>query len=144
MTVIIDGTTGINKVQDSTISAAKLDGEQTGTAPVFGARAWAVFDGTLTGTNAPLASGNVTSITRNGVGDYSVTFTTPMPDINYAVTAVCNSTASYANVMTTVVFVNRTGTTLEAPTVNGFRLATTSSNDGAGRDVSKVCIAVYR
>lgn len=58
---------------------------QTGSAPVFGARAWCVFDGTLTGTNAPLAGGNVTSVTRNGAGDYTVNFTTAMPDTNYSV-----------------------------------------------------------
>jgi hypothetical protein len=31
------------------------------------------------------ASGNVTSITDNGSGDYTINFTTAMPDANYSV-----------------------------------------------------------
>lgn len=53
----------------------------TGSAPVFACRAWVNFDGT--GTVAIRASGNVSSITDNGVGDYTVNFTTAMPDANY-------------------------------------------------------------
>jgi len=54
-----------------------------GTAPVYAARAWVNFNGT--GTVAIRASGNVTSITDNGTGDYTVNFTTAMPDANYEV-----------------------------------------------------------
>lgn len=45
-------------------------------------RAWVNFNGT--GTVAIRASGNVSSITDNGTGDYTVNFTTAMPDANYA------------------------------------------------------------
>ena len=50
-------------------------------ARAFGCRAWVNFDGT--GTVAIRASGNVSSITDNGTGDYTVNFTTAMPDANY-------------------------------------------------------------
>jgi hypothetical protein len=46
-------------------------------------RAWVNFDGT--GTVAIRAAGNVASITDNGTGDYTVNFTTAMPDANYCV-----------------------------------------------------------
>ena len=49
---------------------------------MFACRAWVNFDGT--GTVAIRASGNVSSITDNGTGDYTVNFTTAMPDANYA------------------------------------------------------------
>jgi hypothetical protein len=52
-------------------------------ATAYGCRAWVNFDGT--GTPAIRASGNVSSITDNGTGDYTVNFTTAMPDANYAV-----------------------------------------------------------
>jgi hypothetical protein len=52
-------------------------------AVAYGCRAWVHFDGT--GTPAIRASGNVSSITDNGTGDYTVNFTTAMPDANYAV-----------------------------------------------------------
>ena len=51
-------------------------------ATAYGCRAWVNFNGT--GTVAIRASGNVSSITDNGTGDYTVNFTTAMPDANYA------------------------------------------------------------
>jgi len=53
----------------------------SGSAPSYSARAWVNFNGT--GTVAILASGNVSSLTDNGVGDYTINFTTAMPDTNY-------------------------------------------------------------
>jgi hypothetical protein len=47
----------------------------------YGCRAWVNFNGT--GTVAIRGSGNVTSITDNGTGLYTVNFTTSMPDVNY-------------------------------------------------------------
>jgi hypothetical protein len=55
----------------------------SGSAPVYACRAWVNFNGT--GTVAIRASGNVSSITDNGTGQYTVNFTTAMPDANYGV-----------------------------------------------------------
>lgn len=52
-------------------------------ATAYGCRAWVNFNGT--GTVAIRASGNVSSITDNGTGDYTINFTTSMPDVNYSV-----------------------------------------------------------
>jgi hypothetical protein len=54
------------------------------------AKAWVNFDGTGTFSPNPSttkirAAFNVTSITDNGLGDYTVTFTTALADANYAV-----------------------------------------------------------
>ena len=54
----------------------------TGTAPIYACRAWVNFDGT--GTVSIRDSGNVSSISDNGTGDYTVNFTTAMPDSNYS------------------------------------------------------------
>ena len=54
----------------------------SGTAPLYMCRAWVNFNGT--GTVAIRASGNVSSITDNGTGDYTVNFTTAMPDADYS------------------------------------------------------------
>jgi hypothetical protein len=51
-------------------------------APAYGCRAWVNFNGT--GTVAIRASGNVSSITDNGTGDYTINFTTAMPDADYS------------------------------------------------------------
>ena len=59
----------------------------TGTAPIYACRAWVSFVGT--GASSPInASGNVTSVTDHGTGDYTVNFTTAMPDANYAVSGM--------------------------------------------------------
>ena len=55
----------------------------SGDAPMFACRAWVNFNGT--GTLQILGSGNVSSITDNGVGDYTLNFTTPMPNSNYSI-----------------------------------------------------------
>jgi len=47
------------------------------------AKAWVNFDGT--GTPSIRGSFNVSSITDNGTGDYTVNFTTAMPNANYSI-----------------------------------------------------------
>jgi hypothetical protein len=66
-------TPTINSAQFATVS---------GTAPIYPCRAWVNFNGT--GVVAIRGSGNVTSITDNGTGDYTLNFTTAMPDANYS------------------------------------------------------------
>ncbi len=61
-------------------------------ATAFGCRAWVNFNGT--GTVAIRASGNVSSITDNGTGDYTVNFTTAMPDANYSFTGACQNSGT--------------------------------------------------
>ena len=55
----------------------------SGSAPVYACRAWVNFNGQ--GTVAIRASGNVSSITDNGTGDFTVNFTTAMLDANYSI-----------------------------------------------------------
>lgn len=57
-----------------------------GPAPVFAARAWVQFNASDTGLGPVVrGSGNIVSIVRNSVGNYTATFGTNMPDTNYAV-----------------------------------------------------------
>lgn len=68
-------------ISNSSVTAAKLNGGQSGSAPIYGARAWADFGttGGLRGTG-----GNIASVINTASGRYSVTFTTDMPNVNYA------------------------------------------------------------
>ena len=90
----IVGTTATQTLTNKSIVATQLTGDvaaarittalnATGSAPIYACRAWVNFDGT--GTPAIRASGNVSSITDNGTGDYTVNFTTAMPDADYSV-----------------------------------------------------------
>ena len=70
-------------------------------ATAYGCRAWVNFNGT--GTVAIRASGNVSSITDNGTGDYTVNFSNAMPDANYATAAfAAQESASTDNNVTIV------------------------------------------
>ena len=60
------------------------------------AKAWVNFNGT--GTVAIRDSFNVSSITDNGTGTYTINFTTAMPNANYNVSGAGNFTASTNNV----------------------------------------------
>ena len=113
-------------------------------ATAYGCRAWVNFNGT--GTVAIRASGNVSSITDNGVGDYTVNFTTAMPDTNYAVSAWNN------NPMGTL----GSGTSLRcggmqyevSRTTSAFRNVTFayvgSSNTGTAEDINAIYVAIFR
>jgi hypothetical protein len=99
-------------------------------ATAYGCRAWVNFNGT--GTVAIRASGNVSSITDNGVGLYTVNLTTAMPDINYAVAV----NAVVAGVTATIV----------AGDVVTASSATTYTHNASGTltDASQVFAAIFR
>jgi len=56
----------------------------------YTAAAWVNFNGT--GTVSIRSSGNVSSITDNAVGDYTLNFTTAIADANYAVAGSAGGT----------------------------------------------------
>ena len=103
-----------------------------GTAPVYAARAWVNFNGT--GTVAIRASGNVSSITDNGTGDYTVNFTTAMPDANYGWAVGGSATTS---------FVVAVRADLSVPTTSALRL-TSYNASFIGTDAAYINVAVYR
>lgn len=67
----------------------------SGNAPTYACRAWVNFNGT--GTVAIRGSGNVSSITDNGVGDFTINFTTAIQDANYAIAGVTGNADVTAN-----------------------------------------------
>ena len=91
-TISLPATTGTVVLQNGSNNLLMNSGYGSD-AVAYGCRAWVSFNGT--GTPAIRGSGNVSSITDNGTGDYTVNFTTAMPDANYCVsgTAGSNGTA---------------------------------------------------
>jgi hypothetical protein len=81
MPITLNGTSGL--VTPGMTLGSSVVTVPSGSAPSYTCRAWVNFNGT--GTVAIRASGNVSSITDNGTGLYTVNFTTAMPDANYAV-----------------------------------------------------------
>jgi hypothetical protein len=103
----------------------------SGSAPSYSARAWANFNGT--GTPAILASGNVSSITDNGTGDYTVNFTTAMADAKYCPISSSGQNAS----------ANPGSQCLHDLAVGSF-IVTHWESGSINRDISEIYIAVFR
>ncbi len=96
-------------------------------------RAWVNFNGT--GTVAIRASGNVSSITDNGTGDYTVNFNTAMPDANYCATASVHFFAPGAVAGNDII-------NISANAVGNARLVNYES--GARRDPAQLFAAIFR
>lgn len=102
----------------------------------YGCRAWVNFNGT--GTVAVRGSGNVSSITDNGVGDYTINFAAAMPDANYTYS---HAYSSEVNQTHTVGFPHETNPL----TSSSLRIVHFSvSNSSARIDKAFVQIAVFR
>ena len=97
----------------------------SGSAPIYPCRAWVNFDGT--GTVAIRASGNVSSITDNGVGDYTVNFATALPDTNYS-NAITGGDTGGATAIAFGPTVPPTTTTLRLAVVNHLNTLSDRTN----------------
>ena len=127
-----------------TIVADTLQSSITGTPVQFNdgvgtqigtlCRAWVNFNGT--GTVAIRASFNVSSITDNGTGDYTINFTNALPDANYnAVGALGGST---------VLTVDIGILAANAPTTTTLRFGSRRTTDGVLIDATYANISIFR
>lgn len=112
----------------------------SGTAPLYMCRAWVNFNGT--GTVAISGSGNVSSITDNGTGDYTVNITTALVDANYSVVGMGKAAGSADG---TCVWIRDTTT----PTSSAVRIITgqpgrSGVNTSVALDNAFNSIAVFR
>ena len=128
--------------QNTTGSAASCTGNSatatalttaSGSAPSYSARAWVNFDSV--GTIA--ASGNVSSVTRNSVGDFTVNFTTAMQDANYSAVYTTRPSSGAIIDVTNL-------SSVAGPTTSALRVFSGQANTGAGRDPIVACVAVFR
>jgi hypothetical protein len=105
------------------------------TAVAYGCRAWINFNGT--GTPAIRGSGNVTSITDNGTGDYTVNFTTAFPDTNYCPTV--GGDFSQGATRDNGIFLPSNFTFA----TDSLRISTTNTN-GSYTDIDTVLLSIFR
>jgi hypothetical protein len=145
----IDGTPGTDDMPGRLVFFTTADGGNTVTermrldssgnlrfnsgygsvATAYGCRAWVGFNGT--GTPAIIGSGNVSSITDNGTGDFTINFTTALSDANYATTGMSSDTPT----INTVMAVYNGFTTTTAVRVQTFVANTVSPVDRAYNSV---------
>jgi hypothetical protein len=103
----------------------------SGSAPVYACRAWVNFDGTTTPPTIR-ASGNVSSVTKNGTGSYTLNFTTAMPDANYS--AICGHGSSGGDIRAQ----NNGFTTTQ------LNVLTSTSATGTLYDEPTACVSIFR
>jgi len=112
----------------------QFDSGYGSTATAYGCRAWVNFNGS--GTVAIRESGNVSSITDNATGDYTINFSTAMPDANYAFHSICGDD-------------NNNSIVIVSPFKNGS-FGTTSaaiwvlSDDSGAVDSPNICCSAFR
>lgn len=155
MTLSGNGTiTGLvsGGLPDATITSAELASNAvdsqtltllnaSGSAPVYACRAWVNFNGT--GTVAISASGNVSSITDNGTGDYTVNFTTAMLDSNYSVVGSCTNNTYSTPADNSVRAAMPYSGTYPTGSIRMFCKFVNASNSGQ-EDQNTVSVAVFR
>ena len=128
MAIILDGDIGVTAA-DVAATTLSINAGYGSNAAAYGCRAWVNFNGS--GTVAIRDSANVSSITDNGVGDYTVNFTTAMVDANYS---VCISAGQNGNI---------DREELNTLTISSVRMNFTESGV-AGRDPTFVCAVIFR
>jgi hypothetical protein len=126
------GTLTISTLSDGTNSTSATNCIQGS------AKAWVNFNGT--GTVAIRGSYNVSSITDEGTGQYTINMTTAMPNTNYATVVSCG-TPGNAKMSAEINVVGDAPITDSPPTVSSFRILTTRY-DSANVDSKYVSVAV--
>jgi hypothetical protein len=101
------------------------------------AKAWVNYKGTATrGINA---SYNVSSVTYNSTGSYTINFTNAFADANYASVGTCQTTASFAVVL-------KLATT--GQTTSASNIITAYQSGGTGQDLvvdsDLICMAFFK
>lgn len=136
-------TAGTNTFNYISPSGLRSGLNASGSAPIYACRAWVNFNGS--GTVSIRSSGNVTSVTDNGVGDYIINFTTAMQDTNYAYSLFCAENNETVN--STVIFPVTSGiltTSLQVRTngpSSGYQTVSWTNNK---QDKDFVSVAIFR
>jgi hypothetical protein len=103
------------------------------------AKAWVNFAGS-TGTIA--GSFNVSSITRNATGDYTINFTTSMPNTNYATTSGFSGVSGQNGIVfypaTQFTGVQYNAAYITTSSIRGVAV----NGGGAAQDIAYMCISV--
>lgn len=150
--VLCGGTTSTGNLQSIAgvgTSGQVLTSNGAGALPTFttlqqgNIGAWVNFNGT--GTVAIRASGNVSSITDNGTGDYTVNITTALTDANYSAVGTCGFGSSNSYSGSNVPYVSGPVAT---PTTTSYRLQTgqgaVGSQSGNIIDCNYVSVQIVR
>lgn len=133
------GSALVDNIQSSTANTPVVFKDGNGTQIGTLCRAWVNFNGT---GGTIRSSFNVSSITVNGTGNYTVNFATTLNNANYA--AVCGvsvmaSTPDSKNIITT----GSETTTYGPHSTTALGLITTSIGAGIANNVESIQVAIF-
>ena len=128
------GTVKADVIQSDTANVPPQFNDGNGVQRGTLCRAWVNFDGT--GTVAIRASFNVSSITDNGTGDYTVNFTTALADANYSAVITTGAFADTNETNRAIVDRNHQTTSV--------RMMSFVCTTGALADMPSVNVAIFR
>jgi hypothetical protein len=125
------GTIATTQTAGNNTTAVATTAFVTAAIPTNNVKAWVNFNGT--GTVAIRGSMNVSSITDNGTGDYTVNMTNALADINY--TAVASGSLDGGSAAWTIgfAFTMSTSPFVQAPTTTTARFTFSSTTNSANR-----------
>jgi len=133
--IAIDGT------EQARISSAGVFSFNSGygsAAIAYGCRAWVNYNATGSSVRA---SGGISSVTKNGTGNYTLNFATAMPDTNYSVVGTANA---YNNFQGLVVCIQSMSTTsVDIRNTQGNNAGAAEGNISGGA-ASVLCVSVFR
>jgi len=131
---------GATQIANGSVTAVKLGTTEQKQI----CKAWVNFNGNLSSPITPRDAYNVSSITKNGTGDYTVNFSSALADANYSVSGVCASGTLITYTSTTAPYVCGPQAT---PTTSQFRFGTGAGAVGGGTgtraDQSYIYIQVF-
>jgi hypothetical protein len=90
--------------------------------------------------NTIRASGNVSSITDNGTGNYTVNFTTALVDANYSAVCITSTTTGSAGNIGT----NNQSVSVQTYATSSFTITVGDNNSDGNQDAAIVNVSVFR
>ena len=120
----------------ATTQAAGTNGTGVATTAFVQNRAWVRFDGTLAAASMIKASWNVSSITDNGTGDYTLNFGTAMADANFCAVVSINNVSGGGSLVQPYV--------VTPSLASNVQIITLQNSGGSPADTAGTHVAVFR
>ena len=128
-------TLKVNTVKAQSGSNPPVFQDSSGNTVGFLPRAWVQYDAT---DNSITGSGNVSSVTDNATGDFTMNFSNAMPDANYGCFGACGYNDTNPNIG-----IKNDGTSAD-PTTTSLRWCVCVNYNSSLSDEKRITMAIIR
>lgn len=137
------GTLGADVVQSSTSGTPPQFNDGNGTQVGTLCRAWVNYNG-LSASRTIRASFNVSSVTYNSTGNYTLNFTNALPDANYMVSLACLADTAGSSTRNLLVINGASSTGASTKTTTQLNILSGQTNTATIIDTAEVNVAIFR